>query len=201
MMGKNIIVFILSILLLVLFATIVSAQTCPIIRGDSNGNGIIELIDSLTVAQISTGSFPPPPTPTDEFCRMDANIDGRLTVLDSLYISQVFQGIRAPLGFCPTIYNCSIYDNDAPNLFIRHPFDTGKYNKTFLLINISAYDPNLDKVLYSIDGGVFQIYVSQFFFNFTIGNHTLTAFANDTYGNNVTQMVRFEVLRGRQTIP
>ena len=65
------------------------------------------------------------------------------------------------------------------------------YNITGIPITITS---NGNLILYSIDSGNFTNYNSTLIMNFSEGNHTLNAFANNTNGNNINKNVIFSVL-------
>ncbi len=196
------IIILLTIFSSIIFSQPVSAQSLQI--GDADGNYSVDYADSLLVAQASIILVPMPLPGSLEFCRMDARTDGRIDILDSLIISQIDSGIRPLPGLCNFTLPTAP-DFQAPVLFINDPRDTAVHNQTTLLVNISAFDLNLDTVWYQANTGIINYFNSSsviVFDNFTEGLNTLTAFANDTYGNSVRQAITFTIdLNSSSAIP
>ncbi len=72
-----------------------TAPPSDCLRGDTDGDDDVDVIDSLRLARISVGLIDDP-----EDCCADANGDGRISVLDSLYASQRAVGLVPQLGRC-----------------------------------------------------------------------------------------------------
>ncbi len=86
----------------------------------------------------------------------------------------------------------SIVDTIPPALAIISPIST-TYLVSNILVNISATDVNLDRVWYNVNNGANISYTSPNIQTFADGSYTLTAFANDTFGNIATASVSFVV--------
>ncbi len=64
---------------------------CDYITGDANGNGTIDIIDTLIIAQYYVGLNPP----TIQLCSSDADRDGTVHIVDALLIAQCYVGLRS----------------------------------------------------------------------------------------------------------
>ena len=84
-----------------------------------------------------------------------------------------------------------LYDTIAPNISIVSPANGTAYN-TSILVNISAADANLDKVWFNT-GGPNATYTIPTIAALSDGYYNITAYANDTYGNQNSTMVSFIV--------
>jgi hypothetical protein len=66
------------------------------IRGDANGDGRVNIVDAMTIAQFEAGLIPVLPG----YAEADINCDGRVRMFDATLIAQFLIGERTNLG-CP----------------------------------------------------------------------------------------------------
>ena len=92
-----------------------------------------------------------------------------------------------------------IADEVAPLLEIISP-DNITYYDSNVTVNISAYDVNLDTILYDWNG-TNTTYTEAHNVTFTDGSRTLHVWANDTYGNTNYTNVSFTIETGTDTTP
>ncbi|MEM4318648.1 MAG: S8 family serine peptidase [Candidatus Pacearchaeota archaeon] len=78
-----------------------------------------------------------------------------------------------------------------PSIAIINPQNT-TYNNATILVNISAYDQNLDKVWYNWNG-TNVTYTDPVYITFNEGSNTLYAWANDSAGNINSTNVTFTI--------
>lgn len=84
-------------------------------------------------------------------------------------------------------------DNLNPNLTINNPQDGSIYDTLSLLVDITATDNNLNKVLYSINGGENSTYENSLTENFAEGRNTFEVWAIDKSGNVNYKSITFIV--------
>jgi PGF-pre-PGF domain-containing protein len=82
-------------------------------------------------------------------------------------------------------------DTTPPKVTVISPLNQTYANIT-LLVNISAVDPNLDKIWF-FNGIANETYTTPVYRTFSKGSNTLTAWANDTAGNTNSTNVTFFV--------
>ncbi len=60
-------------------------------RGDANGDGVVNVVDAMFVAQYAVGNRD---ASTLNMANADANLDGTVNVVDAMFIAQYAVGAR-----------------------------------------------------------------------------------------------------------
>lgn len=98
------------------------------------------------------------------------------------------------IGHTKCSYWCNGNPTLGPNLTIISP-ESENYSTAEILINISAISESLDKIwFYNETSEENETFSGEINMTFTQGDHTFYAFANDTYGNMVSETVSFFVV-------
>jgi hypothetical protein len=100
--------------------------------------------------------------------------------------------VNNTLGNITSTFVTFTVDTTAPIINIISP-ESRNYYSSNILIDISATDLNLNKVWYNYNG-TNTTYISSTIKSFSVGNYTLHAWANDSFGRLSYKNVSFQVL-------
>ncbi len=115
------------------------------------------------------------------------------SIADGSYIVRAYCNDSSVSNWNRTTTRSFVKDTLGPSVIFISPTANIEYNTSSILINISAQDNSGISLRWYGYNGVNYTYTTFGYFNFTNGNHTLYAYANDTIGNFNYTSINFSV--------